>query len=730
MPLIPLDIPPGFFRNGTEYQTRGRWYDGNLVRWYERALQAIGGWQKITDNSDNQVLLGEPARGSISWKDDSGIAHYAAGSFCKAWAFVLGELTEITPAGITCGAVDATAIGGGAYGLGAYGAGPYGGVISDTRNQIVEAGTWQFDTFGELLIGCPWPDGGIYEWDLNVANDFVPVTNAPTSNSGVVVTPEGFLVALGAGGDRRKVQWSDQDNRTVWTPTDTNQAGDKILEGGGELMCGARGRGETLIWTETDLWSMRFIGGDLVYQFVNVGANVGIMSRHAHATIGATAYWMGENGFYLYDGYARPLPSDVADYVFSDFNKVQASKVACASLSDFNEVWWFYPSADSIENDRYVVYNYAFGIWYTGELERTTATDRGAHQYPIMVDASGHLYEHEKGTTNLVENRRLSVLRLPGETGDYASAPDTAPLSITGDIDLRAEISADDFTPATAQTLIGKWTASGNQRSYVLELAASGALVMRWSPDGTAILSMASTVSLPGVTDGVTVIWVRATLDVDDGGGNRVANFYWSTDNQATWNQLGATVTVAGVTSIFDSTAVLEIGSFNLGSSQMFAGDVYKAQVLNGIAGTLEFQADFTLQVPGITSFTESSDNAATVTINQSGSPKAEIIQITAPTATQAAIWAETGPVEIGDGDQVMTVVHVVPDDKTLGDVTGTLSFRYHPDGAETQVGPFTLSAQTDVRATGRQVQVRVDQVKQGWRVGRIRLDVRQGGRR
>lgn len=728
MPLIPLKIRPGFFKNGTDYMTKGRWFDGNLVRWYEEALQAVGGWIRVHDTNDQPVTVGEPVRGMIGWKNDDGIAHLAMGSFCKAWAYVLGVLTEITPAGITCGTEDATVIDGGAYGLGPYGAGPYGGVVSDTRNQIIEAGSWQFDTWGELLIGCPFPDGGIYEWDLNVANDFTPVSGAPTSNLAVVVTAEGFMVALGANGDRRLVKWSDQDDRTAWTATDENQAGDKVLEGGGELICGRRGHGETLIWTETELWSMQFIGGDFVHRFENRGKGISIASRHAVAMVGPEAYWMGENGFFKYDGYSKPLPSDVGDFVFSDFNKVQQSKVAAVNLSDFGEIWWFYPSANSTENDRYVVYNYIFGIWYTGVLERTAGVDRGAHQFPLMVDADGNLYEHEKGTDHFVENRRLSVLRLPGESGDYASTPDSAALSITGDLDIQAQIGADDWTPAANQDLVAKWVTTGNQRSYVLRLNTSGGLTLVWSPDGTAVLTAASSVPIPGMTDDVTTIWVRATIDVDDGGGNRVINFYTSTDG-GTWTQLGTTVT-GGVTSIFDSTAALEIGSSDGGTTSLFTGDVRKVRVKAGINGTTEFEADFTLLAAGTTSFTESSNNLATVTINQSGSPQAEIIEIISLTQTQAVIFAEAGPVELGEGDQVLTVVYVIPDDKTLGDVNATMTFAFFPDGPETVFGPFNLAAETSVRETGRTVRLRLDQVNPGWRVGFPRLDVRAGGRR
>lgn len=507
MTFIPLKIQPGVFKNGTKYQAKGRWFDSDLIRWFggsraETALQAIGGWAQLKDSSDANVAVTQPPRAMFGWRDNDGIAHLAIGSFCKAWAFVTGTLTEITPSGITCGTEDAEVTNGGAYGEGDYGDGPYGGVVSDTRNQIIEAGTWTFDNFGEVLLGCPFPDSAIYSWDTNPANDFVAVAGAPTANA-VVVTPERFVVALAAGGDRRKVQWADQESLTTWTPDGTNQAGDFLLSGPGEILFGLRAKAETLIWTDTDLWAMRYIAGDFIYRFDNVGAGAGGISRHCGVIVGGSrAIWMGKRGFFVYDGVTRDLPCEVADYVFNDINWIQVSKVHAVPVNEFGEVMWFYPSANSTENDRYVKYNWRLNTWDVGTLSRTAGIDAGPHQFPLMADAEGKLYEHERGTSYL-------------------------------------------------------------------------------NPAGVAMTP-----------------------------------------------------------------------------------------------------------------------------------------------------YAESGPVEIGNGDQVMCVQYLVPDDKTLGDVDATLYTSFHPDGAEDGFGPFTLSEQTSVRRTGRWVRLRLRQVNPGWRVGVPRLDVVPGGRR
>ncbi|UJV42089.1 hypothetical protein [Streptomyces sp. AMCC400023] len=175
-------------------------------------------------------------------------------------------------------------------------------------------------------------------------------------------------------------------------------------------------------------------------------------------------------------------------------------------------------------------------------------------------------------------------LALPGASGDYASTPDAAALDITGDIDLRVRVALNDWTPAAESTLIAKYTATGNQRSYALAVTTAGALIFRWSEDGTVEKTETSSANLGGLTAGATT-WVRATLDADVGGTDAQVTFYTSEDG-STWTQLGAVQAVGAVTSIFASTAVLELGGQTLGTVNRLAGKVFRAQVLSGIGGT------------------------------------------------------------------------------------------------------------------------------------------------
>lgn len=218
----------------------------------------------------------------------------------------------------------------------------------------------------------------------------------------------------------------------------------------------------------------------------------------------------------------------------------------------------------------------------------------------IAVNAQGNVYGLEWGdlltagkrTDTGATNGTAAVfgydgedfLVLPGASGDYASTPDAAALDIVGDIDLRVRVALNDWTPAAESTLIAKYTATGNQRSYALAVTTAGALIFRWSEDGTAEKTETSSANLGSLAAGATT-WVRATLDADVGGTDATVSFYTSTDG-VTWTALGTPQAVGATTSIFASTAVLELGGQTLGTVNRLAGKIFRAQVLSGIAGS------------------------------------------------------------------------------------------------------------------------------------------------
>jgi len=391
MPLIPLDIPAGFYRNGTDLEQSGRWRDGSLVRWRDGSLRPIGGWEeRITSFST------DPIRGMHTWEDLGSTAWIAGGSASELIVSTASGITyDITPATLTTGLVDAQVLTG--FGNSFFGTGFFGQPRPNYGNYS-EATTWSLDNWGEYLVACSPNDGRLLEWQLNTAADAAPIANAPVNNSGLIVTEERFLFALGAGGNPRKVQWSDREDNTTWSPLSTNEAGDIELQTSGQIMQGIRTRGQTLIITDVDAHTARYLGPPYVYGFERVGTSCGAISRKSASDVDIGVFWMGQRGFFRFDGNSvSEIPCDVHDYVFGDINPAQISKVWSFANGQFGEIWWFYPSAASLEIDRYVAFDYKEGHWIIGELSRTSGVQRGVFKYPLMASIGANIYDHEIG---------------------------------------------------------------------------------------------------------------------------------------------------------------------------------------------------------------------------------------------------------------------------------------------------------------------------------------------
>ena len=409
---FPLALPPGVVKNGTKYQTKGRWFDSHLVRWLDGTIRPVGGWAALKDSGGADLQLSGVPRRAHAWRADDGGVWLAAGTVgtgtTKAYALLGYGLTDITPAGFPNCTKDATFVTVGNYGQGPYGRGPYG--RGAATNQITEADIWHFDNFGQTLVGNATCDGRMLSWDLNPVNDFVAITNSPTGVKGLVVSPEGFLFALGCSDSpvvngcqvgnspgRRRLQWADQYSLTSWTPNGANQAGGITLQSKGVLLAGRRTASQTLLFTDEDVHAATYIGLPYVYKVKQVGDNCGIVGPNAVVVLGNTAYWMGRKQFFKFDGVVIPIPSDVADYVFGDIAMAQRYKITAWAVPEYNEVWWFYPSASSVENDRYVIYNVAEGHWAVGKLGRNAGVPSGVLSFPVLLDAAGKLYQHEVG---------------------------------------------------------------------------------------------------------------------------------------------------------------------------------------------------------------------------------------------------------------------------------------------------------------------------------------------
>ena len=198
--------------------------------------------------------------------------------------------------------------------------------------------------------------------------------------------------------DPMLIRWSDQESAVNWTPAATNQAGSLRLSHGSEIVTAVQTRQEIVVFTDSSIYSLQYLGAQAgVWGAQLLGDNISIEGQNAAVIASGVVYWMGVDKFYMYDGRVQTLQCDLRRYVFSDFNQSQAAQVYAGTNEGFNEVWWFYPSANSMTNDRYVVFNYLEKIWYYGTIGRTAWLDSGLLAYPIAATYNNNLVYHELG---------------------------------------------------------------------------------------------------------------------------------------------------------------------------------------------------------------------------------------------------------------------------------------------------------------------------------------------
>jgi len=273
---------------------------------------------------------------------------------------------------------------------------------------------WSQDNFGEDLV-FNIRRGAIYYWTRanGVNQRAVPLTSLPGAPTPawtplwafevMVSEVDRHVIAIGTNDyqqnflDPMLVRWSDAENIVDWEPRRDNSAGGQRLSSGSQLLGALRTRQEILIWTDHNLQSMRFIGAPYWFSFNLIAENVSLLCPSGAVNADGRVFWIDKNGFYVYSGQVQALPCTVRDYVFHDFNYSQSWKVTAGHNHNFQEVIWFYPSANSMEVDRYVTYNYVDNVWSIGSLKRTCWLDHGySDSYPVGA-ADGYLWNHEKG---------------------------------------------------------------------------------------------------------------------------------------------------------------------------------------------------------------------------------------------------------------------------------------------------------------------------------------------
>lgn len=197
--------------------------------------------------------------------------------------------------------------------------------------------------------------------------------------------------------DPMLIRWSDQENIAVWTPAATNQAGDLRLSTGSRIITQLQSRQEILVWTDSAIYGLQYLGPPIVWGSQLLGDNISIISPNARAIASGVVFWMGIDKFYRYDGRVQTQRCDLRRYIFNDLNTEQVDQIFAGTNEGFNEVWWFYCSSNSTAVDRYVVYNYAEDIWYYGSMARTAWIDSGLREYPVAAGYQNNLIDHEYG---------------------------------------------------------------------------------------------------------------------------------------------------------------------------------------------------------------------------------------------------------------------------------------------------------------------------------------------
>ena len=303
-------------------------------------------------------------------------------------------------------------------------------VAATTSATTLDARYWVFESFGEDLLAL-LSDGALYKWDTSVGTGTraaIVDANAPTASRHLILsTPDRHLILFGtettigttSTQDDLFLRFSSQEDFTTWSPTSTNTAGSFRIQDGSKIMTAVRSRGDILVWTDTSLHSLKFIGAPFIFGLTQVGANCGAVSPHCAVDVNGTTFWMSQQAFYMFDGGIKKLPCTVQDYVFDNFSITQQNTVYAGINTDFNEVTWFYASKGSSVINRSVTFNYLENVWYTNSLARTTWLDRGVYDAPYateydstangttptvkgLTDGSSNVYVHESGTDDVI----------------------------------------------------------------------------------------------------------------------------------------------------------------------------------------------------------------------------------------------------------------------------------------------------------------------------------------
>jgi len=312
------------------------------------------------------------------------------------------------------------------WGTDTWGSGTWG-TPSSTSNVTLEARQWSLDNFGQKLIAVVL-NGGAFEWspDSGVSTRATAITNAPTkSRLGLVSTPDRHLIFFGTqttiGSDPQDdllLRFSNQEDINTYQPTAENTAGSLRIADGSRIVAAERSRGQILVWTDTSLHSLQFIGPPFTFGLRQLGQNCGIIGSHAGVDINGVSYWMSQDSFFLFDGTVKKLPCTVEQFIFNNINITGSENAFAGHNGEFNEIMWFYPRTGSDQINAIVAYNYLEGTWWTGTLSRTTWIDREVYDNPIATEFDPTATANNEVIVGLTAGASSVFLHEQGNNGD------------------------------------------------------------------------------------------------------------------------------------------------------------------------------------------------------------------------------------------------------------------------------------------------------------------------
>ena len=405
---------------------------------------------------------------------------------------------------------------------------------ASSSTTVLDSRYWVFENFGEDLLALQ-SNGKLFKWDKSggvTTRAAVVDSNAPTASRHLILsTPDRHAILMGTETtigstttqDDLFLRFSSQEDTSTWSPTSTNTAGSFRIQDGSKIITTLRSRGSILIWTDTSLHSLQFIGPPFIFGLSQVASNCGAVSPYSAVDVNGITFWMSQQSFYMFDGAVRKIPCSVQDYVFDDFSITQQPLIYAGLNSDFNEITWFYASADSDFIDRNVTYNYVEGTWYTNSLDRTTWLDYGVYQVPYATqysptvvgdtptvlgatDGSSIVYQHEQGTDNDTEAMECFL-----QSGDFDIQDGQNILSVSRfipdfkDQEGSAEVllSFKDFSATTSTTALKTAITSSSSTSDItlkksVNFPSEGTILI-----GTELITYTSNNTTTGVLGGI-----------------------------------------------------------------------------------------------------------------------------------------------------------------------------------------------------------------------------------